>query len=214
MWLHCQSICLSNNCSASDLSQILYRHDIPSKAEWAQSSRSWQLNRNRGTYTSAPTREALPSELSSSLQFAPPGQLLIRAHSNPCYHCPAVIWGEVREAKVAGGRESQETWREQGLRGGQRAGRKGFKSRQPGFISSTVTEQLISQYYSSAKKPLKGVICTAQLILHFQNLYLLAFWILPPPWRLVQGEDLIYPQQAELNIYRDGGRKRCIITSV
>lgn len=84
-------------------SQILYRHDIPSKAEWAQSSRNWQLSRNKGTYTSAPTREALPSELSSSLQFAPPGQLLIWASSNPCYHCPAVIWGEVREAKVAGG---------------------------------------------------------------------------------------------------------------
>lgn len=74
--------------------------------------------------------------------------------------------------------ESRGTCREQGLRGGQRAPRQEFKSRQPGFISSTVIEQLVSQFFSWAKKLEKGVICTAQLLLVLKNLYLLAFQIL------------------------------------
>lgn len=156
----------------------MYRHDIPSKAEWAQSSRSWQLNRKRGTYTSAPTKESLPSELSSSLQL-----LSLASYSAEQTALHATIAQLLSGEKE--GKGSEGSWRGGNHRGHggsrQRAVRQGLKSRQPGLISSTVTEQVVSQHYSSAKKPLKGVTCTALLILHFQNLYLLAFWILPPP---------------------------------
>lgn len=44
------------------------------------------------------------SHVSSAVicSLVPPGQLLNRTNYNMCYHCPAVIWGEVREVRGVG----------------------------------------------------------------------------------------------------------------
>lgn len=95
------------------------------------------------------------------------------------------------------------------MRGGQRALRQGFKSRQPGFISPTVTEQVVSQFSQENSK--RSYLHSSVDIGLEKPLFAS---ILDTTTGACAGGDLNYPQQAELNLYIDGGRKICIMTLI